>query len=312
MKSIHFWFPWILSLSSTNLTIFSPYHWLSTLNPPCRQRLLLCRRRLEHFAGQVRSTQQFECAIVQACRDVPGWMSASPAAVECCWVCAPVPRYFAQAQPNETFVVCRLSSVALIATHLSFAKARQGREAVEAMPRGDGVCLNAWAIVGSHKCRLRAQGRGRGVQRGHGDWDCRLHRLPQHNHLCLFAWRCDLAAPWACLYLNFWSAHTWNSSCARECWSCAQRLSYELMVPKVTQVINSFCSRTALLSCPSPCLCLASYSSSLTSSCVDNLAWMELTQSWAGLRYLLFGNRDLIAIGALRLLRFRLVPSIDR
>lgn len=126
MKSIHFWFPWILSLSSTNLTIFSPYHWLSTLNPPCRQRLLLCRRRLEHFAGQVRSTQQFECAIVQACRDVPGWMSASPAAVECCWVCAPVPRYFAQAQPNETFVVCRLSSVALIATHLSFAKARQG------------------------------------------------------------------------------------------------------------------------------------------------------------------------------------------
>lgn len=38
-------------------------------------------------------------------------------------------------------------------------------------------------------------------ERGAGD--CRLHRLPQHNHLCLFAWRCDLAAPCACLYLNF-------------------------------------------------------------------------------------------------------------
>lgn len=126
-----------------------------------------------------------------------GWarLQLQLSVVECVLLC---PGILRRRSPMKrlSFVACRLSRL----SPRTYLSPRQGREAAT-LPRGDGVCLNAWAIVGSHKCRLRAQGRGREVPRRHGD--CRLHRLPQHNHLCLFSWRCDLAAPWACLYLNF-------------------------------------------------------------------------------------------------------------
>lgn len=145
---------------------------------------------------------------------MPGWArlqlqrtDATRRVVEC----APVSRYFAQAQPNETFVVCRLSYVALIATHLSFqGKAAGPAKEAETTPRSDGVPerLNAWAIVGSHKCRLRVQGRWRGAQ-GMGTVACIACRRTI-IYVCWhglarwrWRWRCDLPAPWACLYLNF-------------------------------------------------------------------------------------------------------------
>lgn len=48
-----------------------------------------------------------------------------------------------------------------------------------------------------------------------------LHRLPWDNHLCVCVRDAIFlvpAAPWACLYLNFSSAHTWNSH-----WECSAR-----------------------------------------------------------------------------------------
>lgn len=113
-------------------------------------------------------------------------------------------------------------------------------------------------------------------------------RLPQHNHLCLFAWagpnrtaphRTDpadgdaifLLLEHVCI-LILKRAHTWNSSCGRECWSCA---GSELRVDGAeSDTSHKFLlfSRAACpcLSLPLPLplpLCMASSSS----YCVDNL-----------------------------------------
>lgn len=91
------------------------------------------------------------------------------------------------------------------------------------------------------------------------------------------------------------------------------------MVPKVTQVINSFCSRAALL--PRPVLPSVVPLSLLLAGFLFafDFVFLFFFLRWQfslnGIDSLLgwvtlFGIRDLIAIGAFRLLRFRLVPSI--
>lgn len=124
-----------------------------------------------------------------------------------------------------SFVACRLSLVSCrVCRAYRHALISPGQE-----PRGDGVpeCLSDCGLT---QVSPAWRGKpGRTGERGTEQRDC---RLPQHNHLCLFAWagpnRTDpadgdaifLLLEHVCI-LILKRAHTWNSSCGRECWSCA-------------------------------------------------------------------------------------------
>lgn len=121
------------------------------MSPPSRQRLWLPHRRLQHLAGQVRCTQQFECAIVvEAARLVPEMCldervsscrgaQRRRVALSSVLLCSGILR---RRSPTKrfSFVACRLSFVSCrVCRAYRHALISPGQE-----PRGDGVpeCLS--------------------------------------------------------------------------------------------------------------------------------------------------------------------------